>query len=152
MKRTITVSTIALSIFLAASGWAEEADHSKHMTHAAAETAPTDNPVKNEMRLLDAAYKNLLDSILLDTPEAIEPPFHEVHRAKMATEKALHAGRLVLPKNSDKLGEFVEMDEAFHEKLKKLLGVARKKDRKGIQDSAHEILDGCVKCHSRFRN
>ncbi len=152
MKRIIAVTTIALSLLLVTSGWAEEADHPKHNMHAATEAATTDNPVKHEMRLLDAAYKNLLDSLLLDTPEAIEPPFHEVHRAKMATEKALHAGKVKLPKNGDKLGEFVEMEEACHGKLKKLLASARKKDRKGIQDSAHEILDGCVQCHTRFRH
>ena len=152
MKRIITASTIALSLSLAASGWAEEADHSKHMMRDSGEVSAPEDAVKHEMRLLDAAYKNLLDAILLDTPEAIEPPFHEVHRAKMATEKALHAGKVKLPKNGDKLDEFVEMDEAFHGKLKKLLGAARKKDRKGIQDSAHEILDSCVQCHTRFRN
>ena len=152
MKRFITASTIALSLSLAASGWTEEADHSKHEMHAAGEVSAPEDAVKHEMRLLDAAYKNLLDSILLDTPEAIEPPFHEVHRAKMATEKALHADKVKLPKNGDKLNEFVEMDEIFHGKLKKLLGAAREKDRKGIQDSAHEILDSCVQCHTRFRN
>ena len=153
MKRIITTSTIALCFTLSASGWAaEEHKHGGHDQHTAVEAAPAEDAVKHEMRLLDAAYKNLLDSILLDTPEAIEAPFHEVHRAKMATEKALHAGKVKLPKNGDKLDEFVEMDEAFHGKLKKLLGAARKKDRKGIQDSAHEILDSCVQCHTRFRN
>ena len=151
MKRIITALTITVSLILTTSGWAQE-DHSSHSKHAVKDAAPAENAVKHEMRLLDAAYKNLIDSILLDTPEMIEPPFHEVHRAKMATEKALHDGKVKLPKNGDKLHEFVEMDEAFHGKLKKLLGAARKKDRKGIQESAHEILDSCVKCHSRFRN
>ncbi|MDH3976807.1 MAG: hypothetical protein OEV42_21300 [Deltaproteobacteria bacterium] len=151
MKRIITASAIALSLTLAASVRAQE-DHSSHSKHAVEDAAPAESAVKHEMRLLDAAYKNLIDAILLDTPEAIEPPFHKVHRAKMATEKALHDGKVKLPKNGDKLDEFVEMDEAFHGKLKKLLGAARKKDRKGIQKSAHEILDGCVQCHSRFRN
>ncbi|MBE9536935.1 MAG: cytochrome c [Proteobacteria bacterium] len=151
MKRTIATAAITVALTLPTSGWTEEAEHSGHGTHAAGELSAPGNAVKHEMRLLDAAYKNLLDSILLDTPEAIEPPFHEVHRAKMATEKALHAGKVVLPKNGDKLGEFIEMDEAFHGKLKKLIGAARKKDRKGIQDSAHEILDSCVQCHTRFR-
>lgn len=146
MKRIITASTIALSLSLAASGWAQEDHHAGH-----GEAVPAENAVKHEMRLLDGAYKNLIDSLLLDTPEAIEAPFHEVHRAKMATGKALHAGKVKLPKNGDKLDEFIEMDEAFHGKLKKLLGAARKKDRKGIQDSAHEILDSCVQCHNRFR-
>ena len=152
MKRIIAVTTIVLSLSLATSGWAEEATHSGHGTHAAGEALAPEDAVKHEMRLLNAAYKNLLDSILLDTPEAIEAPFHDVHRAKMATEKALKAGKVKLPKNGDKLDEFVEMDEAFHGKLKKLLGAARKQDRKGIKNSVHEIVDACVECHSRFRN
>ena len=147
MKRIITASTIALCLTLSASGWAAEEHY--HAGHG--EAAPAENAVKHEMRLLDKAYKNLIDAILLDTPETIEAPFHEVHRAKMATEKALHAGKVVLPKNGDQLGEFVELDEAFHGKLKRLLGAARKKDRKGIKESAHEILDGCVRCHTKFR-
>lgn len=152
MKRIITASTIALSLCLAASGWAQENRHAGHDKHSSGDSAPAENAVKHEMRLLDKAFKNLIDSLLLDTPEAIESPFHDVHRAKMATEKALKAGKVKLPKNGDKLDEFVALDEAFHGKLKRLLGAARKKDRKGIQASAHEILDSCVQCHSMFRN
>lgn len=152
MKRIITASTIALSLTLAASGWSQEDEHAGHDKHPAADSVPAENALIHEMRLLDKAFKNLIDSLLLDTPEAIEAPFHDVHRAKMATGKALKAGKVKLPKNGDKLDEFVELDEAFHEKLKKLLGAAGKKDRKGIEASAHEILDSCVQCHSKFRN
>ena len=152
MKRIIKASTIALFLTFAASGWAQEDQHAGHGKHSSGDSAPAENAVKHEMRLLDKAFKNLIDSLLLDTPEAIETPFHEVHRAKMATEKALKAGKVKLPKNGDKLDEFVEMDEAFHGKLKKLLGAVRKQDSKGIQVSVHDILDGCVQCHSRFRN
>ena len=152
MKKIITVSTIALSLTLAASGWAQEGQRAGHDRHSSGDSAPAENAVKHEMRLLDKAFKNLIDSLLLDTPEAIEAPFHDVHRAKMATEKALKAGKVKLPKNGDKLDEFVELDEAFHGKLKKLLGAARKKDRIGIKNSVHEIVDACVQCHSRFRN
>lgn len=152
MKTIITASTIALSLTIAASGWAQEDQHAGHDKHSAADSAPAEDAVKHEMRLLDKAFKNLIDSLLLDAPEAIEAPFHDVHRAKMATEKALKAGKVKLPKNGDKLDEFVALDEAFHGKLKRLLGAARKKDRKGIKNSVHEIVDACVQCHSRFRN
>jgi len=152
MKKIITALTIALSLTIAASGWAQEDGHAGHDMHMAPDSASAADAVKHEMRLLDKAFKNLIDSLLLDTPEAIEAPFHDVHRAKMATEKALHAGKVKLPKNGDKLDEFVAMDEAFHGKLKKLLGAAGRKDRKGIEASAHDILGGCVQCHNRFRN
>lgn len=152
MKRIITAATIVLSLTLAASSWAQEDEHAGHDKHPVSDSVPAADALRHEMRLLDKAFKNLIDSLLLDTPEAIEAPFHDVHRAKMATEKALHAGKVKLPKNGDKLDEFVEMDEAFHGKLKKLLGAASRKDRKGIEASAHEILDSCVQCHSKFRN
>lgn len=151
MKKIITTSTMVLILALAASGWAAE-DHHAHEAHVGKETVPAEMAVKHEMRLLDGAFKNLLDAILLDKPETIEAPFHEVHSAKMETGKALRAGKVKLPKNGDKLDEFVQMDEAFHDKLRKLLVAAGRKDRKGIKASAHEILDGCVQCHNRFRN
>ena len=152
MKRMITASTIALSLCIASPGWAKEDGHVGHDKHIAPDSTPAADALKHEMSLLDKAFKNLIDSLLLDTPEAIEAPFHDVHRAKMATEKALHAGKVKLPKNGDKLDEFVALDEAFHRKLKRLLGAAGRKDRKGIKASAHDILGGCVQCHSRFRN
>ncbi len=135
MKKIIALSTVALALAVTAPLKAEEAG----------------NALKEEMHLLDAAYKNLLDAILLDQPETIEKPFHAVHKAKMKTEKALHGGKIKLPKNGDQLEAFVAMDEAFHDKLVKLLGAARKKDRDAIRESAHEILDGCISCHNRYR-
>ena len=113
---------------------------------------PGVNAVQVEMRLLDEAFKNAVDGLLLSAPEIIEGPFHEVHKAKMNTEKAIKKGTIKLPKNSDKLKEFVELDEVFHEKLVGLLKASRKKDMQGIQDSLHQILDGCVQCHNKFRN
>jgi len=110
----------------------------------------TEGALKEEMRLLTAAYKNLIDAIVLDRPETIEGPFHAVHMAKMNTEKALRAGRITLPKNGDQLEAFAKRDEAFHDKLKKLLGAARRKDRAAIMESAHEILNGCITCHDQY--
>lgn len=116
-------------------------------------TAPTgDNPVKVEMRLLDKAFKNLIDSLILNNPKAIEEPFHEVHMAKANTEKALEKGEIKLPKNGDKMKEFVEMDEEFHKKLVVVIMASRKGDMKAVQDATHKLLDGCVQCHSKFRN
>ena len=149
MKKAVLLPALLLS--LASPLYSAQDHHEEHVGHDK-EAISSDNPVKNEMRLLDEAYKNLLDALLLDKPETIEGPFHAVHKAKMATEKALHEGRVKLPKNGDKLDEFVRMDEAFHDKLKRLLEAARKKEKKAISDSTHEILDGCVQCHRMFRH
>ena len=110
-----------------------------------------DNPLKKEMRLLDEAFKNLLDALILNQPESIEEPFHEVHNAKEKTEAALHSGKIKLPKNQEKLDAFVEMDEAFHGKLKELIGASRKRDMENIKTLTHDILDQCIKCHEAYK-
>jgi len=119
---------------------------------AAEESLPGSDAVILEMMLLDEAFKNAIDGLVLNSPEIIEEPFHEVHKAKMNTEKALKAGAVKLPKNNDKLNEFIELDEAFHEDLVGLLNASRKKDMNAVKGSIHEIMNGCVKCHDRFRN
>ena len=111
----------------------------------------TDNPLKEEMRLLDDAFKNLMDALILNKPGIIEEPFHAVHKAKEKTEAALHSGKVKLPKNHEKLEDFVEMDEAFHEKLKKLIGASRKRDMEKIKTITHDILDQCVECHEAYK-
>ncbi|MBE9536422.1 MAG: cytochrome c [Proteobacteria bacterium] len=140
MKKS--VCTIAMIGLLSASGQVLAAEGSQ----------PGDNAVQVEMRLLDKAFKNAVDGLLLNMPEIIEGPFHKVHKAKMNTEKAIKKGAIKLPKNSDKLNEFVELDEAFHEKLVGLLKASRKKDMNAVKNSIHEIMDGCVQCHNKFKN
>lgn len=114
-------------------------------------TAP-DNPVKAEMRLLNEAFLNLIDSLILNNPKAIEEPFQAVHKARADTEKALEKGEIKLPKNNDKIKEFVEMDEQFHKKMEVLLHASGKGNMKRVQETTHQLLNGCIKCHTKFRN
>lgn len=113
---------------------------------------PADSPIRVEMRLLDAAFKNLIDSLLFNNPKTIEEPFHEVHKAKANTEKAIEKGEIKLPKNGDKMNEFVELDEQFHKKLVMVIEASRKGDMKKVREVAHKLLNSCVQCHNRFRN
>lgn len=141
MKKYILCAVVSVAISSALIVRAEEA-----------KTAPADNLVKAEMRLLDKAFKNLIDSLVLNTPDAIEEPFHEVHLAKANTEKALEKGEIKLPKNNDKMKQFIEMDEKFHKKVEHLLEASRKKDMKAVQELTHKLLNGCIQCHNKFRN
>src|SRR3990172_2141043 len=119
MKRLI-VSVIAFVVLSSLAAYAEEQ-----------QTSPeAESPVKAEMRLLNAAFINLIDSLVLNNPQAIEEPFHEVHKAKANTEEALKKGELKLPKNGDKIKQFVRM----------------------VQNMTHKLLNGCVQCHRMFRN
>ncbi|MCC6543744.1 MAG: cytochrome c [Nitrospirae bacterium] len=141
MKRLIFIAITSATIFCIAAIYSGEAM-----------TAATESPVKVEMRLLDSAFKNLITSLILNNPKGIEAPFHEVHKAKMNTEKAMEKGEIKLPKNGDRLKEFIEMDEKFHKELEGLLAASGKGDMKKVQAAAHRLLDACVQCHNRFRN
>ena len=72
--------------------------------------------------------------------------------AKATTEAALKRGEVKLPKNSNRMKEFVHMDEQFHGKLEALIEASRKGDMKAVQDVTHKLLNGCVQCHNMFRN
>lgn len=143
MKKLVAVAVVSLAM-VAGTANAEEAT-----------TTPSEagiSPVKIEMRLLNDAFLNLIDSLVLNTPDLIEEPFHKVHMAKANTEKALEKGEIKLPKNGDKIKQFVELDEQFHKKLEVLIEAAGKKDMKEIQEVTHKLLNACVQCHSKFRN
>ena len=111
-----------------------------------------DNPIKAEMRLLNNAFNNLINSLILNNPKAVEEPFHKVHKAKSNTEKALERGDVRLPKNNDKLKQFIEMDKEFHENIEILIEASRKGDMNKVQKTTHELLNGCIGCHNKFRN
>ena len=110
------------------------------------------NPLKEEMRLLNKAFKNLMDSLVLHNPASIEAPVREVLEAKEKTEAALEEGKIMLPRNNDKMELFKELDTEFHMKLEKLVELSKKGDMPAIQEMAHELLDGCVGCHNDFRH
>lgn len=119
---------------------------------SAQEAAPVENPLKTEMKLLDSAFKNLIDSLIFNSPKTIEEPFEEVHKAKEKTEAALKKGLIKLPKNNNKIKEFIKMDEEFHHNMEGLIEASRKGDMKKVQDITHRLLNDCVQCHNRFRN
>ena len=118
----------------------------------AQEAVPVENPLKTEMRLLDSAFKNLIDSLIFNNPKTIQEPFEEVHKAKKNTEAALEKGLIKLPKNNDKIKDFVKMDEEFHHNMEGLIEASGKGNMKKVQDITHRLLNGCVQCHNRFRN
>ncbi len=109
------------------------------------------NPLKEEMWLLNTAYKILVDALVLKNPSAIAGPFEKVLKAKPRTEAALEKGEIRLPKNNDKLGEFKKMDEEYHAMIENLIGLSKKGDMLGVHKLTHRLLDGCVRCHDRFR-
>lgn len=119
--------------------------------HSAEKKATNANALKEEMRLLESAYFNLLDSLILNKLNNIEEPFHSVHKAKERTRGALENGELTLPKNHDKMKHFETLDRRFHNNIAGLLALARNNDRKSVEIVTHRLLNACIECHAMFR-
>ncbi len=118
---------------------------------AEAPAKPAANPLKDEMWHLNAAFKGLIDSLVLQTPGDIAGPFEEVLKAKAKTDAALEKGEIWLPKNNDRKDEFRKMDEESHGQIEDLIKNSKKGDMKGVQELTHKLFDGCVRCHNTFR-
>jgi hypothetical protein len=94
MERHRFVSTILFSIFLSTlligiSTWGQGV-----------------NLVKEEMIALDAAFKKIIDAVVLDNMKIIKPALHDLHEAREEVEKAVKAGqKITLQKNQDKVKE-----------------------------------------------
>lgn len=165
MKKFLRLTPIALALVLAlaaagcgggkeqaAAGTdAHDAEPAASDGHDAGAEPSTGNPVRDEMIALRAAYNTLIDAILHNKPGTVEEAFHKVHEKRQATEKALEAGQVKLPRNGDKLEEFIKLDEEFHSTIEKTVEAAGAGDREELTRQAQDMLGGCVKCHQQYK-
>jgi cytochrome c556 len=112
----------------------------------------TVNLVKEEMLVLDPAFKKIVDAVVLGDMRIINPALGEVHEAREEVEKAVKAGqKIILQKNPDQVKEFIELDDKFHEDFEILEKAAEAGNKKVVKDQTHKLLDACVVCHERFK-
>ena len=110
------------------------------------------NLVKEEMLVLDPAFKKIIDAVVLGNMKIVKPALREVHEAREEVEKAVKAGRkITLQKNQDKFKEFVDLDDNFHEEVEILAKAAEAGNKKLVKDQTLKLLDACVVCHERFK-
>ena len=110
------------------------------------------NLVKEEMLVLDPAFKKIIDAVALGNMKIIKPALTELHEAREEVEKAVKAGqKITLQKNQDQLKEFIELDDKFHEEFDALEKAAEAGNKKVVKDQTHKLLDACVVCHERFK-
>lgn len=133
--------------------------------------------LKLEMRMLNEAYKNLIECIILKMPEGIEDPFLEVKKARISTEEALKNRDIYLPRDSGNIEQFKEMRNNFYKRVDLLIEASKKKDREALRrvigrelseividdgtgqrdiqalrDLTPQLLNDCIMCHDRFRS
>ena len=110
------------------------------------------NLVKEEMLALDPAFKKIIDAVVLGNLKIIKPALADLHEAREEVEKAVKAGqKITLQKNQDKLKEFIELDDKFHEEFEVLEKAAATGNKKVVQEQIHKLLDACVVCHEGFK-
>lgn len=109
------------------------------------------NVVRYEMQLLTGAMQNILRLIADDRLDEISGQIGQVHPAYELTHQALEAGEYAPPANPDRIDEFVEYDEAFHDDLRALLQAAGDDDLEAATGKYSDLVEGCTNCHGEFR-
>lgn len=129
-------------------------DHSLHH-HApkAAVTTKTEgpNPLIAEMRILDNVFREVVSAVSLGDGEAVHKALEAMHGTMEKTHEGVHSGIVRIPKNSDRVEDFVKRDKDFHGDLEALAHAAHINNRKSMVDLTKKLLEGCVNCHQTFR-
>jgi len=109
------------------------------------------NPLIEEMITLDRVFRDVVSAVSLRDNEGVHKALESMHGTMEKTHEGVHSGSVVIPKNANRVKEFVQMDRAFHEKLEALADAAHHNDQKNMLLLTKQLLDGCVNCHTMFR-
>ncbi len=120
-------------------------------TPAADAAAPPANVVQTEMRMLTQILEATVRGIGAGDVSGIDEQLHGLHAAKEATTAAVKGGTYKLPKNSENVAAFEQMDEAFHGQLVGLVKASRANDVPAAAEALGQIVRSCNGCHAMFR-
>ncbi len=153
-KRTLITAAAAASaltlLFICTTPLRAEHKH-QAPPHAAEHSGSGVNPLVDEMRRLDGAFKEIVSGVALGDGEMVHRAIEGMHGAMEKTQEALHAGEVKPPKNAGKLEKFEEMDKEFHSNLERLASAAAKNDGQEMLKLTKKLMDGCVSCHAAYR-
>ncbi|MBZ0221110.1 MAG: cytochrome c [Candidatus Methylomirabilis sp.] len=145
-----TVSAfITAALLFAATGIASAADD-RHKHHSAPKPN-TANALIEEMRTLDAAFREIVSAAALGDGHRVHQAIETLHGTMEKTQEALHHGKVKLRKNASKVKEFERMDHEFHADLEALAKAAHSSDMQRMGSITKKLLDGCISCHNVFR-
>lgn len=109
------------------------------------------NVVQTEMQMLTRILEATVRGIGTGDVSGIAEQLHELHAAKEATTAAVKSGEYKLPKNSENVSAFLQMDDAFHSHLAALVKASRANDVPAAAEALGQIVRGCSGCHAMFR-
>lgn len=148
-KRTLITAAVAASaltlLFICTTPL--RAEHK----HTAEHSGSGVNPLVDEMRRLDGAFREIVSGVALGDGEKVHRAIEGMHGAMEKTQEALHAGEVKPPKNAGKLEKFEEMDKEFHGNLERLAATAAKNNGQEMLKLTKKLMDGCVSCHAAYR-
>lgn len=154
IKQKLSILFVMLSLCSMPVILPAQEDHSLHPhgteTVEAAKTAGP-NPLISEMRILDGVFREVVSAVALGDGAAVHKALEAMHGTREKTDEGVHSGAVRIPKNADRLEEFVKMDRGFHSDLEKLVHAAHMNNRKSMVALTKKLLDGCVNCHQTFR-
>ncbi len=110
------------------------------------------DPLKEEMAILDRAFREIVSSVAQLDPEGVISALKPLKGTMERTHEALHSGVVHLGKGSGKEKQFVEMDRKFHHGLEELEDAAKRGDIEEMTGLTKSLLEGCVACHSTFKD
>lgn len=150
----LSVLLVALSLGSLPAVLPAQEDHSMHH-HAPKASATTQtesrNPLISEMRILDGVFREVVSAVSLGDGAAVHKALGAMHGTMEKTGEGVHSGTVRLPKNADRIEEFVKMDKDFHSDLDALAHAAHMNNSKSMLALTGKLLGGCVSCHQVFR-
>ena len=110
------------------------------------------NVLRGEMLALEEAFETIIDAVIFDNMQLIEPFIPPFHIGREKLDEAMSTGQKIeLPKNQDRFEEFVKLDNKFCKEFEALEKAAEAGKTKVVKDQIHKLFDACVVCHKRFR-
>ncbi len=150
MKNTVYV--LSLIIVLGLGGGHPAISHEDQVGHANnSAPIPGANPLIEEMTTLDRIFRDVVSAVVLGNGAVVHKALGLMHGAMEKTHEGIHTGFVTLPKNNERMTEFVRMDKQFHEKLEALADAGRRSNQKEMLSLTKQLLDRCVQCHRIFR-
>ncbi len=140
------MSCIAVPVFLYANQ-----DAHQHL-HSEKQTAAGKNPLIEEMVKLDGVFREVVSAVSLGDAAKVHAALEPMHGTMEKTHEGVHSGAVRIPKNSDRLDEFLQRDKEFHGNLEALARAAHAGDQQTMLVLTKKLLDECVNCHHTFRN
>ena len=109
------------------------------------------NPLLEEMALLDSTFREVVSAVSLGDGKRVHKALETMHGTMEKTHDGVHSGAVRIPKNADRIADFVHMDTEFHGDLSALAHAAQTENHKDMLTLTKKLLDSCVNCHQTFR-